>query len=133
MRHSAFSVRSSKREELIDITSVVNKFVLESGMNEGILLLFCPHTTAGLTINENADASVKSDILSFLKEAVPKDPKFKHTEGNSDAHIKASLMGCSLFLILKSGRLQLGTWQGIYFCEFDGPRQRHISAAIIER
>lgn len=123
---NSIEISTSKRAELIDITSRVEKIVKESKVKDGICVIFCPHTTAGLTINENADPSVKKDILNHLEELVPQDKNYSHSEGNSDAHIKSSLLGSSLNIIIENGQLILGTWQGIYFCEFDGPRQRQI-------
>lgn len=122
----AFNVKTSKRNELVDITSDVAHAVRESGLSNGIITVFVPHTTAGVTINENADPSVVRDILTTLSGMVPENGDYGHGEGNSDAHIKASMMGFSAQIILESGCLALGTWQGIYFCEFDGPRSRQV-------
>lgn len=127
---NTISVNTKAREEFVEITSEVQQAVAESGVKDGTCLVFCPHTTAGLTINENADPDVVSDILKHLRKMVPNEG-FAHSEGNSDAHIKASLMGPSLNLIVKDGRLVLGTWQGIYFCEFDGPRNRKVHVGVI--
>lgn len=121
-----FSVRTGKRIEMVDITGEVEAAVNEVGLSDGVCLVFVPHTTAGITINENADPSVVRDILSTLSQLVPADNRYSHCEGNSDAHIKASMMGFSLQIIVEGGKLQLGTWQGIYFCEFDGPRNRQV-------
>ena len=118
------SIVTSERNEFIDITSEVEKLV--KYVKEGIVTIFVPHTTAAVTINENADPDVKSDILAYLSKLVPKDDRYRHSEGNSDAHIKSSIIGQSLSVIVKNGKLVLGTWQGIYFCEFDGPRQRKV-------
>jgi len=117
-------ITTNKRNEMIDITDEVIGFAKD--INEGIITLFVPHTTAALTINENADPDVKKDMLRKLSELVPMEDNYDHTEGNSDAHIKASLFGNSLQVIVKDGKLVLGTWQGIYFCEFDGPRKRKL-------
>ena len=126
------SVPTSKRAEFIDITSQVKRAVTAAKIDKGICLVFCPHTTAGLTINENADPSVRRDIIEHIGQMVPCDKRYAHSEGNSDAHIKASLMGFSLQVIVEDGALQLGTWQGIYFCEFDGPRQRQLYLTFIK-
>ncbi len=123
-------VRTSHREELLDITQQVMGVVKDSGAKDGVCIIYCPHTTAGLTINENADPSVKSDILKGLDAMIP-SIHFSHAEGNSDAHIKASMMGFSLQVLIEDGSLVLGTWQGIYFCEFDGPRSRKLHVQVI--
>ncbi|MDP2924423.1 MAG: secondary thiamine-phosphate synthase enzyme YjbQ [Candidatus Omnitrophota bacterium] len=128
---NSIEISTSKRSELVDITSRVEKIVKDSKAKDGLCVIFCPHTTAGLTINENADPSVKKDIINYLEELVPQDKNYTHSEGNSDAHIKSSLLGSSLNIIIENGSLVLGTWQGIYFCEFDGPRQRQIYVKII--
>ncbi|MGB9810064.1 MAG: secondary thiamine-phosphate synthase enzyme YjbQ, partial [Caldanaerobacter sp.] len=116
-------VNTPAREVMIDITREVQEEVKGSGVKEGICTVFVPHTTAGITINENADPTVKEDILSALDKIIP-NISFKHLEGNSDAHIKSSLVGNSVTVLIENGELVLGTWQGIYFCEFDGPRKR---------
>jgi secondary thiamine-phosphate synthase enzyme len=127
-----FEIHTSKREELIPITKKVQDVIKESGIKNGMCVLFVPHTTAALTINENADPDVKMDILSFLNEKIPKSASFRHFEGNSDAHIKSSLIGPSLALIIENGDIVLGRWQDIYFFEGDGPRNRKIYMQIIE-
>ena len=119
-------VKTSQRSQILDITSQVQACLSQQTKKSGMLLVFCPHTTAGLTVNENADPSVKSDMGGFLGRLVPRDPAFTHAEGNADSHIKGSLLGCSQTFIVERGGLQLGTWQGIYFMEFDGPRQREV-------
>lgn len=124
------NIRSSKRCELIDITPEVSRIVKESGVTSGIVTVFIPHTTAGVTINENADPDVKRDVLFALERAVP-NSGFHHVEGNSDAHTKALMTGFSLALIVENTSLVLGTWQSIYFCEYDGPRQRKAFIKII--
>jgi secondary thiamine-phosphate synthase enzyme len=129
----ALTLTTSQRAEFIDITSQVERVLAEEKVTSGICFVFCPHTTAGLTINENADPSVRSDIIRHLEELVPHGKGYSHSEGNSDAHIKASLMGFSLSLIIEEGRLKLGTWQGVYFCEFDGPRHRQVYITVIEK
>ena len=118
------SVKTSGRSELIDITAQVSAFVKESNLRDGFVVIFVPHTTAGVTINENADPSVKADILMELDRVIPQNDNYAHLVGNSAAHIKSSLMGPSLTVIVENGDLVLGTWQGIFFCEFDGPRRR---------
>lgn len=126
------SVESHKRAEFINVTPLVLKYIQEKNVKTGVCIIFCPHTTAGLTINENADPDVKSDIINYLEKIIPSDYKgFSHAEGNSAAHIKSSLMGSTLNLMIDEGRLLLGTWQGIYFCEFDGPRQREFHVKVI--
>ena len=126
-----FQVKTSIQSELIDITRSVQEAVKKTGVKDGICIIFIPHTTAAVTINENADPSVVQDILMELNKLVPfKDP-YRHMEGNSPAHIKASLLGCSEMVIVESGKLVLGTWQGIFFCEFDGPRNREVHVKVI--
>lgn len=117
-------VKTRTKEELIDITSRVKEEVSHSSIKNGICHVYIPHTTAGVTINENADPSVKEDILMTMKKLVPDNLPYRHSEGNSPAHVKASLVGSSVNVIIEEGELQLGTWQGIFFCEFDGPRSR---------
>ena len=119
-----FSITTSRREEIVDITGEVSSFVRASGIASGLCTIFIPHTTCGVTINENADPTVKRDILTWMKKEIPLTGDYHHSEGNSDAHIKALLTGSSLQLIIEGGDLLLGTWQGIYFCEFDGSRRR---------
>jgi secondary thiamine-phosphate synthase enzyme len=124
-------IATDKRNQFIDITHVVQKAIDDSGAKEGTVEVFVPHTTAAVTINENADPDVKSDILAYLERLIPKNSGFRHSEGNSDAHIKSSLVGVHIAVFISDGRLMLGTWQGIYFCEFDGPRSRHFFIKII--
>lgn len=119
-------VNTSRKNELVEITAQIKRAVENSGIKEGLCILFCPHTTAGLTINEAFDPSVKDDILFSLNKISPDYREFHHSEGNSDAHVKSSLMGNSLNLIIDDGKVKLGQWQGIYFTEFDGPRSREI-------
>lgn len=127
MDMKTLDVKSSKREEMIEITLDVEKLVSENAANEGICVLFTQHTTCGLTINENADPDVKSDMLGFLQKLIPQYYEdFKHFEHNSDAHIKSSLVGSSVTVPFANGKLVLGRWQGIYLCEFDGPRTRQV-------
>ena len=121
----SISIRSSKREQLIDITSEISKLVPKDG--EGICVIFSRHTTCGITVNENADPDVQSDMLGLLQKLIPQyEPSFRHGEENSDAHIKTSLVGPSATVPFSDGKLLLGRWQGIYLCEFDGPRDRKI-------
>ncbi|MEZ5358670.1 MAG: secondary thiamine-phosphate synthase enzyme YjbQ [Candidatus Zixiibacteriota bacterium] len=127
-----FTVVTSERCQLIDITTEVQKIVTESKIKSGVVIVYVSHTTAGVTINENADPDVQRDILLHLKKMVPQSREFRHSEGNSDAHIKASLMGSSVTVIFSESRMNLGIWQGIYFCEFDGPRTRKVWVKILE-
>ncbi|SNR70275.1 secondary thiamine-phosphate synthase enzyme YjbQ [Desulfurobacterium atlanticum] len=127
------TLRTSKRSQFIDISREVQGIVSRSGVEEGICVVYVPHTTAGITINENADPTVRKDIVSYLEKYVPwKEAYFEHIEGNSAAHIKSSLIGCNITVIVKDGRLLLGQWQGIYFCEFDGPRNRRVIVKVLE-
>ena len=126
-----FRVSSKLRNQMIGITGQVNSAVSQSGIANGDVIVYCPHTTAAVTINENADPSVPHDIILTLGEIVPHDrPGYRHSEGNSDAHCKSSLLGCSEQILIKDGKLNLGTWQGIFFCEFDGPRSRKVLLQI---
>jgi secondary thiamine-phosphate synthase enzyme len=121
------NVKTKSRDEFIDITQEVQQVISSSGgIQDGYCMLFVPHTTAGITINESADPSVKSDILMMLNRLIPWEAGFHHSEGNSAAHVKSSLVGVSQIVAVSNGRLVLGTWQGIFFCEFDGPRSRHV-------
>ncbi len=124
------SVRTSRRIDLVDITDQIQGIVSRSKVKEGICFIFCPHTTAGLTINENADPSVRRDIINTLNKLVPEGAGYSHTEGNADSHIKSSLFSSSLTIFIAGGQLALGTWQGIYFCEGDGPRSREVWVKI---
>jgi len=126
------SVKTNNRIELIDITDKVQAAVEKSKVKDGVCVVFCPHTTAGLTINENADPSVRHDIISALNKLVPAHAGYTHSEGNADSHIKSSLFGSSLNVFVEGGRLTFGTWQGIYFCESDGPRSREVWVKIIK-
>ena len=123
-------VRSTVREQMIDVTALVQKAVTESGHTDGIALCFVPHTTAANTINENSDPDVKRDILYKLSKEIPVKDGYHHGEGNSDAHLKSSLVGCSLLVPFENGKLVLGVWQGICFCEFDGPRNRSLLVRV---
>jgi secondary thiamine-phosphate synthase enzyme len=123
---TTFNVPTRERAHFVDITSQVQTAVADAGLKDGAVIVFVPHTTAGITINENADPTVQRDILTHLDKLVPQSGDYRHAEGNSPAHIKASLMGSSVTVPVSGGRLKLGTWQGIYFCEFDGPRNRKV-------
>lgn len=126
MQTEKITLRTTAHDELIDITKKVQQFVLKSSQRNGMCYVFVPHTTAAVTINENADPSVRRDIMYGLNTMVPRDAAYQHSEGNSAAHIKATLLGFSLTLFIEDGQLALGTWQGIYFAEFDGPRTREV-------
>lgn len=127
-----FSFRTRQRIEMVDITDQVQKLVVESGIKNGICFIFVPHTTAAITINEGADNSVRLDIIEKLSKLVPADGNYRHLEGNADAHIKASLIGSSVTVFVSDGKLALGTWQRIFFCEFDGPRTRQVFVQTVE-
>ena len=124
-------VKTKARNELIDITQQVEKVVEEAGIAEGICVVVVPHTTAAVTVNENADPSVKADIIAKLGELVPAGDRYHHQEGNADAHIKAALVGTSESILVRGGQLALGTWQGVFFCEFDGPRTRQVWVRVL--
>lgn len=124
MGHHTLHVSTNDRTEFVDITSIVKDALKQDGLASGLCSIYVPHTTAGITINEAADPSVRSDIIKELNKIVPFDDGYSHLEGNSAAHIKASMMGSSVTIPVSAGRLSLGTWQGIYLCEFDGPRNR---------
>jgi len=131
MHTASFELRTPSRDELIDITDRVRQAVRDAGVTEGVVTVYVPHTTAGVTINENADPDVVHDILAALDEAVPQRQGFyRHAEGNSAAHVKSSMVGCSAVIPISGGRLALGTWQGVYFCEFDGPRRRQVIVSV---
>jgi len=125
------SLRTQSCTQLIDITTEVQNIVRKSKIKEGICFVFVPHTTAGITINENADPSVRQDIINHLEKMVPSRGNYQHSEGNSDAHIKASLLGFSVSVPVENNNLVLGTWQGIYFAEFDGPRTRNYFVKVL--
>ena len=122
---------STPRENFYNITPQVREAVAKNGITNGIAVVYCPHTTAGITINENADPDVVTDLLLGLNKAFPDCPEFRHAEGNSAAHLKASAMGSSATVIIDGGKLVLGTWQGLYFCEFDPPRQRKFFVKVV--
>jgi secondary thiamine-phosphate synthase enzyme len=125
-------IGTNAREEMVDLTPKIEAAVAASGVENGLCTVFVPHTTAGITINENADPDVREDILAALRRAVPEGVLYRHGEGNSPAHIKASLVGSSVTVIVEGGRLRLGTWQGIQLCEFDGPRARKVWVKIVK-
>jgi len=125
------TISTGRRTELVEITGEVRRLVEREGKKSGMIFLYVPHTTAGLTINENADPSVKRDITETMNSMVPAEGAYTHSEGNSDSHIKTSMFGNELFFFIEGGRLSLGTWQGIYFCEFDGPRKRELYYKIV--
>ena len=125
------NIKTSKRIDLLDITDEIQKIVTKSKVRDGICFLFCPHTTAGLTINENADPSVRRDIINVLSKLVPENAGYSHMEGNADSHVKSSLLGQSLTIFIEGGQLAFGTWQGIYFCEGDGPRAREVWVKVM--
>ena len=122
----SINVKTDSGTEMVDITPSVQKELAKAGITDGVCVVYVPHTTAGITINEGADPDVCTDILAKLSELVPAHRGYRHTEGNADSHIKASLMGSSVSVIVENGRLVLGTWQKIFFCEFDGPRSRNV-------
>lgn len=122
----SLQVRTHEREEMVDITTEVRRLINENGWSDGALLLYCPHTTGAITVNEGADPDVVRDITVNMNKLVPYRGDYHHTEGNSDAHIKSSMFGCDQLVIVEGGNIQLGTWQKIYFCEFDGPRTRKV-------
>jgi secondary thiamine-phosphate synthase enzyme len=124
------NVKTRTRIDMVDITSTVQKEISKSGTGDGICTVYVPHTTAGITINEGADPAVCKDINNKLKELVPAEAGYRHMEGNADSHIKASLVGSSVSVLVEDGRLVLGTWQKIFFCEFDGPRSRRVYVQI---
>ena len=125
------TVRTTSRNQFIDITEEVRNAIRKSGVKSGIAVVYVPHTTAGITINEGADPSVRADIINYLNDYVPENRPYRHLEGNSDSHIKASLIGSSINLIVENGDIVLGTWQSVFFCEFDGPRTRTVLVKVI--
>ena len=125
------TVKTKAQTELVDITAEVQKIVRTSDVRDGLCMVYVPHTTAAVTINESADPSVKADILMVLNKIIPWDAGYRHLEGNSAAHIKSSLVGASELIAIENGRLVLGTWQGIFFCEFDGPRTRKVHVKVM--
>jgi secondary thiamine-phosphate synthase enzyme len=132
MPTTEFDLRTPKHDAMVDITAQVAAVVAESGVAEGLAVVYCPHTTAAITTNENADPDVLHDMQKQLTEMVPwRQEFFEHGEGNSAAHVKSSMLGCSETIPISGGRLTLGTWQGVYFCEFDGPRKRTVRVTVI--
>jgi len=125
-------IKTRKKNELVDITSEVKKTIEHLQVNDGICLVYCPHTTGGITVNEAFDPSVQGDIIFSLNKISPDYPEFRHSEGNSDAHVKCSLIGNSETFIIENGKIMLGQWQGIYFTEFDGPRSREVWVKVIK-
>ena len=125
------AVRTERRTQLLDVTAGVAKMVQDSGVQSGVCYLYVPHTTAGIIINENDDPDVAADIESALARLVPKDAGYRHAEGNADSHIKSALVGTSATIFISNGQLELGRWQGIFFCEFDGPRTRRLRVKIL--
>ncbi len=126
----ALNVKSKSKTEFIDITEDIRALIKESGVQQGVCYIYVPHTTAGVTINEGADPAVKRDLIAALNRLVPFEGDYHHIEGNSAAHIKSTLVGSAQIVLIEEGKLQLGTWQSIYFCEFDGPRHRRVLVKI---
>jgi secondary thiamine-phosphate synthase enzyme len=125
------NVKTTKRNEFINITGLIEKELKDSGVQRGVCHVFVPHTTAGVTINEGADPSVQKDVLATLARLIPHEGRYLHAEGNSDAHVKSSVVGVSVSVPVEGGRLMLGTWQAIFFCEFDGPRHRRVTVSFM--
>lgn len=129
-----FTIQTHQRDEMYEITSTLEAYLVEQRVNDGVMYIYCPHTTAGITINENADPDVVHDMLMRLDEVYPwEHPKYRHAEGNSASHLKASTVGSSQVVFIQNGKLLLGTWQGVYFCEFDGPRTRKYHVKILNK
>jgi secondary thiamine-phosphate synthase enzyme len=124
------NIKTKSRNEFVDITAEIQAVIDESGVKDGVCYVYVPHTTAGVTVNEGADPSVAKDIQNTLSRLVPHSGRYLHTEGNSDAHIKTTLVGSSQTIIIEGGRAVLGTWQAVFFCEFDGPRHRRVSVKV---
>ena len=125
-------IATSSRSQMLDVTREVERAVSESGVQEGFCHIYVPHTTAGIAINENADPSVAQDILAVLEKIAPRGGSYRHLEGNADSHVKASTVGSSETVLIEDGRLVLGTWQGLFLCEFDGPRRRRLLVKVVE-
>lgn len=125
-------IATSSRAQMMDVTGEVQRAVSESGVQEGFCHIYVPHTTAGIAINENADPSVAQDILAVLEKIAPRGGSYRHLEGNADSHVKASIVGSSETVLVEGGRLVLGTWQGLFLCEFDGPRRRRLLVKVVE-
>ncbi len=132
MSTQTLTIETKSRDAFIDITAKVQQVIRESGINAGIVLVYVPHTTAGITINENADPDVQRDMIKQLDEMVPWKNGYRHMEGNAAAHVKASMMGSSVMIPVENGHMTLGTWQGIYFCEFDGARHRKCLVKVMD-
>ena len=132
MNSGKFSVSTSSHMEFVDITSQIQKAIKDSGISDGVCYVYNPHTTAGLTINEGADPAVQSDLIGVFKQMVPLNYPYRHQEGNSPSHMMTTLTGSSVTVFIESGRLQLGTWQRIFFCEYDGPRSRKVWWKILQ-
>ena len=130
-RTGELTVRTERRTQLLDVTAAVAKLVQDAAVHSGVCYLYVPHTTAGIIVNENADPGVAADIEAALARLVPENVGYQHAEGNSDSHIKAALVGASATIFISEGQLQLGRWQGIFFCEFDGPRTRRLRVKIL--
>jgi secondary thiamine-phosphate synthase enzyme len=128
--HTAYA-ETRARVEFKDVTGLIQRLVAESGVQSGTCFVFVPHTTAAVLINENADPGLRTDLDNFLKQLAPRDKDYRHDDGNCDAHLKAAVIGCSKSLLIENGRLVLGTWQGVYLCEFDGPRRRELRVKIV--
>ncbi len=127
------TVETTQRSEMIDVTRQIQTFISQQRVASGMVIVYVPHTTAAVTINENADPDVRHDMLKKLEELIPRaEPYYQHAEGNSDSHVKTSLVGNSVTVLISNGRLELGTWQGIYFCEFDGPRHREMIVKVLD-
>lgn len=131
MEIAEISISTVRRTQFVSITAKVAEVIAANGWQDGVVTIFVPHTTAGITINENADPDVARDMERFSDDLIPQSRQFRHSEGNSDSHLKASFYGSSVQVIIRNGKMWLGTWQGVYFCEFDGPRQRKVQLAII--
>ena len=127
----SLSLRTGTREELVNITRDVARLVADSGVSDGVVTVYCPHTTGAITIQEAADPQVARDLVATLRTLIPREGDYRHAEGNSDAHVKSSLVGSSEVIFIKGGQLLLGTWQGLFFCEFDGPRSRTTLVKIV--
>ena len=128
---NTIEIRTRSREDFVDLTADIERFVTASGITSGVCVVTAPHTTAGITVNENADPDVRADLALALRKIVPDTLPYAHGEGNSPAHVKAALVGSSATLIVEGGRLKLGTWQGVFFCEFDGPRTRQAWVQVL--
>jgi secondary thiamine-phosphate synthase enzyme len=129
---SVIKVKTEAREEMVDVTAEIQREVKKVGLQDGLCVAYVPHTTAGITINEHADPAVARDLSETLARLVPHSAAYRHTEGNADAHVKASWIGSSVAILVENGKLVLGTWQGVFFCEFDGPRSRNLYVQLIK-